>query len=238
MYTSVASCGDKTAAACLTSRGGFYSYSVSSSAGPGDYSEHPDESIASNRASDNVVLSDNATLRHFDFSLLGDQLHEFRPQGELGVASGSTFIRDLQAAEKISSRSYSLFWGDEFTDSPRDGSVVFGGYDNSLIDDSQTVKKAFDRSVDNCDEGMLVKLTAMRLSEESGAVSDIFRGLGPLDACIVPSMRNIIALPDKYGDKIIKGMRAKRADDHDGQRSNGRFKGILANTAVITPESA
>jgi len=89
---------------------------------------------------------------------------------------------------------------------------------------------------------MIVELTNMRMFNEVGAVANIFDGqnvnvfdgLGTMKACVVPSMRNIIALPKAYGDRIIRGMGARRADG----MINGKFNGTLTNTAVVTPESA
>lgn len=81
---------------------------------------------------------------------------------------------------------------------------------------------------------MIVELTGMRLSSENGAFANIFDGLGTMRVCVVPSMRNIMALPKAYGDRIIRGIGGQRADDF----LNGNFGGTLPNTAVITSESA
>ncbi|KAF3051824.1 hypothetical protein E8E11_005667 [Didymella keratinophila] len=135
----------------------------------------------------------------------------------------------------ISSRSYSFHWGEGFSDPPRDGSVVFGGYDEAVRDNSRSVTLPFNRSDPSlCPEGLVVTLTAMNLRSEVGAAANIFDGLGPLDACIVPSMSNIMALPKDYGDKLLASMGAVRAD-HD---RNGELGGMLQNTAVIEPQSA
>lgn len=69
---------------------------------------------------------------------------------------------------------------------------------------------------------------------KGSAVANIFKGLGSLKACVVPSIRSIMALPYQYGDGIIEGTGRKRADEHN----NGRYKAVLTNTAVITTESA
>ncbi|XPS90736.1 hypothetical protein M3J09_000169 [Ascochyta lentis] len=222
-----------SSAACMTSHGGYYNQSLSSSASRGDPLKHVSEDIAKRWAKDHVTLGDNTSLQTFDFSLPDAQLHGLQPQAEIGVGANSTFIAALKDAGTVSSRSYSLFWGDEFTEQHRDGSVVFGGYDKAIIGDSR-VTKAFNRSDPDCPQGMMVRLTAIHLSSESGTVANIFDGLEPLDACLEFTMRNIMALPFNYGDRIIKGMGAERADEHN----NGRYGGVLANTAVVTPNSA
>ncbi|KAJ4313492.1 hypothetical protein N0V94_006930 [Neodidymelliopsis sp. IMI 364377] len=159
------------------------------------------------------------------------------PQAELGVGVNSSFINALQNAGSISSGSYSLFWGDEWSDRPCDGSVTFGGYDRSLLEISHSgnvTKKLTRIEPERCPEGMIVKLMDLSLTGEDGTVLSIFDGLSALSACVVPSMRNIMALPKQYGDRIINGMGGKRLDNG----TNGYFNGLLTNTVVITPESA
>lgn len=235
LFDRSASCqAQKTIESCLTARGGFYDQSSSSSAKTGDPLNHIADDAAARYTKDNVVFSDASSLQSYDFSVLDKLLYESRSEGFMGVGANSSFIRALQRAGAVSSRSYSIFWGDDFTDEPHDGFVTFGGYDTSIIDGTDKVTKAFNRSKPACAENMIVKLTEMHLSNEHGAVANIFDKLGTMYVCVVPSMRNIMALPKQYGNRMIKGMGAKRADD----LINGKFNGTLTNTAVITPESA
>ena len=181
-------------------------------------------------------------IDNYNFGVLDKQMYESRLQGFIGVGNDSTLIQALQKDNTVSSRSYSFFWGDGVMDESRDGFITFGGYDESIIEGTQRVTKAFDRSESACVEGMIVELTEMQLFNEAGTVANIFDGpkvnildgLGPMKVCIVPSMRNIMALPKAYGDRILRGMRARRADE----MINGKFGGTLPNTAVVTPESA
>ena len=185
-----------------------------------------------------MVLGDGPSLQSFEFGVPTNQIHRWVPQAEIGIAVNSTFIDALHAAGNISSKSYSFLWGDEFADQPRDGSITFGGYDTSVVGNSPNVTKTFTRSEPrNCPEGMIVQLTGMSLSSEDGTLVDILDGLGTLNACVVPSMRSIMALPKDYGDKLISSMGGERSDNgtnHVG--SNGER--LLPQTAFISPDSA
>ncbi|KAF9693370.1 hypothetical protein EKO04_008823 [Ascochyta lentis] len=235
IYDDNVSCNDETAKACTTSRGGFYDRSSSTSAAPGLALNHILDGPIANWTKEDMTLSDSSSLQDFEFGVSDRQLHAYRPQAELGLGPNSSFVGALQAAGNISSKSYSFYWGDEFTDQPYDGSVIFGGYDSSVVADVRNVTKKFTQSEPtNCPEGMVVELSEMKLASESGALANIFEGLGAIKACVVPSMRNIMALHKPYGDRIIKGLGGIRADGG----INGKFGGVLSNTAVISPETA
>jgi hypothetical protein len=246
VYDPIASCGaGRNLRTCPNSRGGVYNSSLSSSAKPGS----PFWRLEGNNdmvkyVNDFVAFNDQVTSRieSYDFGVVGRQIYESRLQGIIGVRNDSTFIQALQRANAVSSRSYSFFWGSEMMDDSRHGSVTFGGYDESIIKGDQKVTKSFNLTESACVEGMIVELTKMRLFNETGTVADvfdgqdvnIFDGLGPMQVCVVPSMRNIMALPKAYGDRIIRGMRTKRADG----MINGKYNGTLTNTAVVTPQKA
>jgi hypothetical protein len=223
----------------MTSHGGLYNRP--SSTLPTIISGYLDQQNSNNRVSnwtkDPLLLSDSSLIPNFEFGILNSTLHNWRPQAELGVGVNSSFINALQNAGSISSASYSLFWGDEWSDRPCDGSVTFGGYDRSLLEishSSNVTKKLTRIEPTRCPEGMVVKMTELNLIAEDGTVMSIFDGLSALSACVVPSMRNIMALPKQYGDRIINGVGGKRLDNG----TNGYFNGLLTNTVVITPESA
>jgi hypothetical protein len=147
----------------------------------------------------------------------------------------SSFIDALHAAGNISSRSYAFSWGNDFSDQSYDGSITFGGYDRSVVAGERNITRTFTRSEPSrCPEGMIVELTEMKLTSESGDMASIFEGLGAIEVCIVPSMRNIMSLHDSYGDRIIKGLGGIRADGG----INGMLGGMLSPTVAITTESA
>ncbi|KAJ4406535.1 hypothetical protein N0V91_004477 [Didymella pomorum] len=184
---------------------------------------------------DFVAFNDQVTSRieSYDFGVVGRQIYESRLQGIIGVRNDSTFIQALQRANAVSSRSYSFFWGSEMMDDSRHGSVTFGGYDESIIKGDQKVTKSFNLTESACVEGMIVELTKMRLFNETGTVADvfdgqdvnIFDGLGPMQVCVVPSMRNIMALPKAYGDRIIRVT---------PQKARATFRGNLSITIEDT----
>lgn len=169
-----------------------------------------------------------------------DQLHTLKGQAEIGVAVNSTFIHALHAAGNISSNAYSLLWGDEFTDEPRDGSFTLGGYDESIMGDSMVTRR-FTQTDLRCPEGMIIEVTEMKLNNKDGAVVDILDGLGILNVCVVPSLRAVMAIPKAYGEKLITSMGAIRSDNGTnvaGTSSSTAGPRLLPNTPMIDPDSA
>lgn len=219
----------------MTSRGGFYDRFSSTSMKPGSLINHVLDGPNANWTKELITLSNTSSLQNFEFGASNKQIHAWRPQAELGLGMNSSFIDSLHAAGNISSKSYAFSWGSDFADQAHDGSITFGGYDRSVVADARNITTAFNRSEPTrCPEGMIVKVTEMSLISETGEMADIFEGLGAIDVCIVSSMRNIMALHEPYGDRIIKGLGAIRADGG----TNGLLGGLLTPTAVITTESA
>ena len=97
----------------------------------------------------------------------------------------------------ISSNVYSLFWGDKFSDEPRDGSVIFGGYDESIMGEP-VFTKGFSQSDSRCPEGMMVDLTEMKLNNQNGTVIDLLAGFGILHVCVVWTFAVTLQLPHAW----------------------------------------
>lgn len=219
----------------MTSRGGFYDRSLSASSKPAFPINHVIDGTDANWTEESITLSDASLLQNFEFGVSDQPIHPWRSQAELGVGINSSFINALHDARNISSRSYSLSWGNDFAHPSHDGSITFGGYDRSIVAGVHNITKPFTRSEsERCPEGMIIEMTDMKLASESGDVANIFEGLGALQVCIVPSMRNIMALHKPYGDRLIRALGGIRADGG----MNGMLGGMLSPTVAITTESA
>lgn len=202
---------------------------------PGLPINHILDGTDANWTKDSIALSDNSMLQNFEFGVSNKQIHAWRPQAELGIGVNSSFIDALHAAGNISSKSYSFSWGNDFANDSYDGSIIFGGYDKSIAAGMRNITRTFTRNeTTRCPEGMIVELTEMKLASESGDIANIFEGLGTIEVCIVPSMRNIMAMHKPYGDRIIKGLGGIRADGGIA----GTLGGMLTPTVAITAESA
>ena len=156
----------------------------------------------------------------------------------IGVAVNSTFINALRTAGNISSNAYSLFWGDEFTDKPRDGAFTLGGYDEAMLGDSM-VTKEFTRSEKRCAEGMIVEVSHMKLHHQDGPAVDLLDGLGALNVCVIPSLSAVMAVPRAYGEKLIASMDAVRLDNGKNDRGSTKYGlRLLPYSPILEPDSA
>lgn len=234
-------CRDGKGQWCFVGHGGEYDPSLSTSSLASDPPVTPfvDDGVDSNWTTDSLTVDDDSSLRSFKLGVPADQLHRNRPQAEIGVAVNSTFINALRTMGNISSNIYSLFWGDEFANQPRDGSVVFGGYDESIMGES-VVTKAFTQTDSRCPEGMMVDLTEMKLNNQNGTVIDLLAGFGILHVCVVPSLRAVMAIPRDYGRKLIDSMGGRRSDNETNVAGKLVSAGerVLPLTPLLEPDSA
>jgi hypothetical protein len=227
---------------CLVSHGGQYNRSLSTTARDSLAPIAPfiDEKVDSNWTSDSVTFGNGAPIHEWRFGTPSNQLRDENSNGQaiIGVGVNSTFIDALRTTGNISSNAYSLFWGDEFTDEPRDGAFTLGGYDEAILGDSM-VTKGFTRSEDRCAEGMIVEVTHMRLNHQEGPTIDLLDGLGALNVCVIPSLRAVMAVPREYGEKLIASMGAVRLDK--GKNIAGSTKSglrLLPYSPILEPDSA
>lgn len=226
---------------CFVGHGGKYNQSLSATSRDSDAPVAPfiDNDVTTNWTTDSIALGNNASLPDFRLGVPTYQLHKFQGQGEIGVAVNSTFINALHTAGNISSNVYSLFWGDDFTDEPRDGSLTLGGYDESIMGDSM-VTKGFTQGDSRCREGMIVEVTDMKLNNQDGSMVDLLEGLGLLNVCIVPSLRAVMAIPRAYGEKLIESMGAVRLDNGTNMAGSTTNTGgrLMPHTPILEPDSA
>jgi hypothetical protein len=227
---------------CLVSHGGQYNQSLSTTAQDSLAPIAPfiDEKLDSNWTTDSVTLENGAAFHDWRFGTPGPQLKDGNANGQavIGVGVNSTFINALRTAGNISSNTYSLFWGDEFTDEPRDGAFTLGGYDEAILGDSM-VTKGFTRSEGRCDEGMIVEVTHMRLNHEDGSIVDLLDGLGALNVCVIPALRAVMAVPRAYGEKLIASMGAVRMDNGKNLAPSTKYGlRLMPNTPLLEPDSA
>jgi hypothetical protein len=125
-------------AQCISRRGGTFNFDVSTSS----YSNVSVQSLASDPEWDSLNPSfggavnatlqfASASLQHFliAIALQGQNLNA----NQLGLANNSVLLHSLVFAGKLVSLSFGLFAGSQSISTPRDGHIVFGGYDAALI---------------------------------------------------------------------------------------------------------
>lgn len=113
----------------------------------------------------------------------------------LGLGSNSTYLNALRDAGHIGASVWSIFWGRMWTtQTPLNGSVVFGGYDRMKIL-GQNHTQRLDYST-GCWTGMRVILRDILVSYLDGDDRTLFPENTPLPVCIVPQKQLLMEMPE------------------------------------------
>jgi hypothetical protein len=213
---------------CATYRGGLYdpSNSQTETEGPNLVAHFYDDTIA-NWTKDDIRLQDNTSLPQYEFGIRTNSVNSFVQKGEIGLGSASSFLKTLQDIQKISSKSYSFFWGSEVTSPSRDGSLTLGGYDQALIGDGSNVTVPFSDDP-RCKEGIIVNITSIDLSGKNA-----WEGLPALQVCVIAANGNIMTIPVSHWDPIQAAMGAELYPF-----KNGTAETYYYNTTIIKQASA
>lgn len=200
--------------------------------------KHPFDSANASWTTDNVTITDGANkdigLSQLSFGIRASTSHPYVNKGELGLGSDSTFLSTLASGKKIASKTYSFFWGTDSTisDTPRNGSLTLGGYDQALVGDSPNTTTAFTHSQWKCREGMVVELTGIDLHSVTGTTQSVI-GSEKLEACVVPTLSSILTLPYTYWDKMHDMLGIEQTPFNNGS-SGELFYGV----ASVKPSTA
>jgi hypothetical protein len=217
---------------CSTYRGGLYDRSNSATEKDvANMIAHTFDDTVANWTRDDIKLSDNTSLSQHEFALRTNSVNSYVHKGELGLARTSSFLKSLADASKISSLSYSFFWGNEVTNEPRDGSLTLGGYDQSLIADGANITAPI-ADEPKCREGIVVNITSLGI-QSGGSTQDVWSNLPDLRVCVIASTSNIMTIPGHYWDPIQAAMGLEL----DSAR-NGTSKEHFYNTTTVKPASA
>jgi hypothetical protein len=214
---------------CQTYRGGLYDRSTSQTENDsGNLVAHTFDDTIANWTKDDVKLADNTSLPQYEFALRTNSINSYVHKGELGLAKTSTFLKTLQDNAKISSKSYSFFWGNEVTDQPRDGSLTLGGYDQAIIADGANVTSGF-TDEPKCKEGLIVNITGVALQGNK----NVWEGLPDLRVCVIAATSNIMSIPGQYWDPIQAAMGVELYPFR-----NGTAETYFYNTTIVKKDSA
>ncbi|KAH7079693.1 aspartic peptidase domain-containing protein [Paraphoma chrysanthemicola] len=224
---------------CTTYRGGIYDVAQSETETTGSSIKHIWDDANATWTTDKAILRDgtgsNVELNPADFGIRAGTAHRYVNQGELGLGKNSTFLNALSSARKVSSKTWSFFWGVDaaISDSPRNGSLTLGGYDRALIGDAPNTTTTFTRDEWRCREGMVVELTGLALQSEGGGKQSILNGSERIRACVVPTLSSLLTLPESYWDTMAKIMGLELSPLNGGK--SGEY---LYGVASVRPESA
>lgn len=193
---------------------------------------HISDDTVANWTRDDVKMLDGTSMPQYEFGQLTKSVNEFVHKGELGLGRDSQLLKYFVDRKNASSRSYSFYWGNEVTSTPRDGSLTMGGYDSALIADGPNITTTF-TDEKKCKEGIIVSLTSLTLKNKDGADQDAWAGLGDLVVCVIAATSNIMTIPSNYWDSIEAIMGVTRTAFRNGTANSHYF-----NTTLVTPESA
>lgn len=214
VYNSTAPlCGNTTSIPqCLTSRGGLYDTSNSST-----YTSHPNVHSAGGDpsdvqralgthiwdnvfATDTLGLHDNTSLAEYPIGIPGyDFGGEYDRQANFGLGQNSTLLERLKSTAQIPSLSWSYWWGisNSASTSATPGQIVFGGYDAAKVDGEPFTQTLQPPSA-ACQSGMTLSFTNLILRFPNGTALD----LNPsrvLTGCIQPDFPAVMSIPaDPY----------------------------------------
>lgn len=206
--TSAPFCIDNTTALqCYTQRGGEYKLSDSSTAQhyPDVYAAGGDPRDTLREIQTHIWFSDwatdslqlgNFTIENFPIGMPGfDYGGRFDTQANIGLGQNSTLLNALKAANHISSRSYSYWWGlnSAAPDNAMDGQIVFGGYDAAKVTGPNITEKILPWSL-NCPSGMMVTISSLLLGFPNGTKADMLTP-STVPACLQPDFPALIT-PD------------------------------------------
>lgn len=203
---------------CLTYRGGLYNSEQSENNTQGATIRHANDGVNATWNTDKVVVKDsnnqNLDLGQVEFGIQANASNtSLIHRGELGMGMNSTFMNALSSQNKISSKSWSFFYGNDpsFSDSPRNGSFIVGGYDEALIAGPQRSTAKFKRGDSRCMAGMLIDVTGIALQSTGAGKQDILQGGEKLQMCLVTSISTNMFIHESYWQRMAKFMNVEPA---------------------------
>jgi hypothetical protein len=175
-----------TKAQCTTIRGGTYDSSISTSASANleVYGAGGDPSDTMRALGAHIWYSDwardtlragNTTLKDFPIGMPRFEFGGiFDTQANIGLGRNSTLLNALRETGRISSRTYSFWWGINSASpaNSMDGQLVLGGYDAAKVMGPNITQKLLP-SATQCGSGMYVTVTNMILGFPNGTKADM-----------------------------------------------------------------
>ncbi|KAK1676698.1 aspartic peptidase domain-containing protein [Colletotrichum godetiae] len=204
---------------CTSFRGGSYDLlaSKTSKATTHDATPEDDGWPDINPVADTMKLNSNLTL---DNLAMGIALSDWDTQGYkammgLGLGSNSTILRVLKESGKITSRTWSLFWGRGFgMSSQLDGHLIYGGYDRAKVS-GKRYTQPLTPNIAQCESQLMVTVTDLTMNFDNGTDVGIFPSKSSaISTCINPTIPVMMRMPLnpyfstflKYTDNTIDNM--------------------------------
>jgi len=180
---------------CISRRGGTFNDEQSSSS----YSNISVQSLAPDDVWDllnppfggagnaTIQLPSGITIPDFPIALVveGQNLNA----NQLGLANTSVLLHSLVSAGLSSTMSFGLFAGSQSITQPRDGQIVFGGYDAALVDGSFTNYSMSNTTVTGDRPCSLeIDILGLTLRLPNGSDVDLLSPAELMPSCIEPEV--------------------------------------------------
>ena len=196
-------CDGQTSKDCIANRGGEFNVSASSTWVPESDAAHAGTApsdraippIGDEFGQDDLHINSSVTLEQFPLAIVSVNDTGYNV---LGLGTNSTVLTRLYQNGMIASRSWGLSWGlnGYEIDAQKQGSLVFGGYDNAKL--TGTGNKIPMSQNPRC--SLLVTATSMLMNFPNGTDFEILTVDGnptTLTMCVEPEFP-IITMPEDY----------------------------------------
>ena len=138
---------------------------------------------------DDIGLGQNVQLQSFPFGVPRQAIGgDYETMNVLGLNTNSSILETLVQQGKISSKVWSMWWGMDGATAPatQDGTIVFGGYDQSLVSGRNYTQPL--NPTPACATGMLVNVNDIELSFPNGTQGGLVSpDQGGFAACLDPT---------------------------------------------------
>lgn len=192
------SCENTTYENCYRFRGGLYERDEST--GWSQVAKNDNDYVNGIKGTDSIYLGD-LELPRYPLLVLNRFL-----MGGIGVTYDSTLIAALKSAGRITSNSWSVWFGqrpDADGEGEMDGHLIFGGQDEAKFSSESATWSIDNASKDICETGLVVDITQITAQRQDGTDFNLLDGDQPVSYCIVPGI-SLIGLSNDAYDRLVE----------------------------------
>lgn len=173
---------------------------------------------------DTLTLDGSKELEEYPFGIPRMRWdHGYTYLHALGLGSNSSYLHVMREAGRIASRSWSMYWGQEYTDDNIDGSIVVGGFDSEkVMGEPHTFPLDYDdyESPTGCWTGIKVNISEVVLNTRDGEDHTIWDK--EMSVCIVPQRQTLLEATDEFLNAFQQATVSESIDTAEGLSWGGQ----------------